>query len=330
MTTTFFLPNQHQVDQIKNAHPDRDWHLFGTDAHMWIGQTYLRLIRAGHIVVLSANAPASGTVVTHADFIPQLLATRSLLSDLTIVSVRGDRSPQRHADFEVIQNPTSADSQRTLHIQHWPQPGLVQRDPKRGNAAENVAFMGATGDVCLDTAELQKNPTQLATRSNDYSDTDVIVALRKEIPDSADRGSASNLINAWLAGVPAILGPEQAYRDMRRSELDFIEAENAADVRHAIEALKRNPSLYAAMVANGRQRAAEVDVEACTDAWAHLLFEHVPFQKPRAMSLLRRSLDIMRYRMQFSIAALSAFSRLRSKREEHAGSHALAEYTSMS
>ena len=33
----------------------------------------------------------------------------------------------------------------------------------------------------------------------------------------------SKLFNSWLAGVPAVLGHESAYRAERRSDLDYIE-----------------------------------------------------------------------------------------------------------
>ncbi|MCS0583394.1 hypothetical protein NX784_17525 [Massilia pinisoli] len=303
MSVTFFLPNAELVEQIKIADPERDWRLFSTGVQVWIGQTYLRLKRAGYDVILSTRAPSRGTVVAHADHVSKLLSERSLLSKLTIVSARADRPSQRNADIEVVQNRHSSDSERAFHIQHWPQPGLIPRDPKRRTTIENVAFKGAAGEMAtsftdglwelmmarlgvawrVDAAQWTGNDAQYVTNWNDYSDTDVVVAVRKDMTSSYTKKPASKLINAWLAGVPAVLGREEAYRELRRTELDYIEVTSAADAFRAIETLKNNPQLYDAMVRNGSERAAEVTAKVCTDAWADLLFKKVPKIEPTPM-----------------------------------------------
>lgn len=340
MTTTFFLPSQQQVDQIKYAHPDHDWHLFGTDAQIRVGQTYSRLIRAGHIVVLSAQVPTDGVVVTHADFVPDLLARRSLLSNLTIVSIRGDRSPQRYADFEVVQEQADAHGERMLHIQDWPQLGLVHRDPERGSMVEKVAIKARAGEVPplfteglwdLSMAKLgikwRVDVSKL--QSNDYTETDVVVALRKDGAAGYESQTASNLTNAWLAGVPAIVGPEKPYRELRRCELDFIEVQSATEALHAVEKLKRTPALYAAMVSNGQQRAVEIGLEACTEAWAYFLFEQLPYQKPAPVPLLRLFLKTMRCRARGSLSAILRISRRRTESGAHPVEQPLANYSGM-
>ena len=67
---------------------------------------------------------------------------------------------------------------------------------------------------------------------------------------------ASKLVNAWAAGVPAMLGPEPAYRELRSSPLDFLETPAAEAVLDAIDRLRGEPGLYAAMAENGLRRAA--------------------------------------------------------------------------
>lgn len=318
MTATFFLPSLEQVAQIQGADPDLDWQLFGTGVQVWVGQTYLRLKRAGYAVTLSAKVPQSGIVVTHADHVPRLLAERNLWSNLTIVSARADRPAQRHADFEVVQNCASSDGERQIHIQHWPQPGLIQRDSGRGVRVENVAFKGAAEEMApsftdglwelmmarldvkwhCDAAQWGGNDIQYATSWNDYCNTDVIVALRKDMQSEYMRKPASKLINAWLAGVPAILGPERAYRELRLTDLDYIEVTSTADAYRAIERLKNDPELYAAMVKNGQERAAEVSAQVCTDAWANLLFKQLPKHEQAPMPMLRLFAKTMRCRVR--------------------------------
>lgn len=316
MNITFYLPNHRQVEQIKSADPDRDWRLFSTGVQVWVGQTYLRLKREGFSVSLSATVPSDGIVVTHADHVPGLLAERSLLSNLTIVSTRADRPRQPYADIEIVQNRISADGKRALHIQHWPQPGLIQRDSSRGAKVENVAFKGAAGEMApafsdhsweskmaelgvqwhCDAAQWAGNIAQYATNWNDYSSTDVILAVRKDLKGDYPRKPASKLINAWLAGVPAILGPERAYRELRCSDLDYIEVTSAEEAYRAIERLKNNPDLYMAMVQNGQKRAAEVSARTCTDAWADLLFKQLPNRVSGSIPMLALFPKTMRCR----------------------------------
>lgn len=314
---TFFMPDAQQVALFCDADPDRDWALFCTGVHVWIGQTYLRLKRAGYPVVLSATVPASGIVVTHADHVAEVLCARSMWSNLTIVAARADRPAQRYADIEVVQNAASATGARAHHLQHWPQPGLVPRDTSRGDTVANIAFKGTVGEMApefaapawsealaaqgmqwqCDAVAWGGNTAAYATSWNDYSAIDVVVALRKDISHLYAKKPASKLINAWLAGVPAILGPEHAYRELRYSDLDYIEVTSAAEAALALARLKADPALYRAMVDNALRRADEVRTEACAASWAALLFETVPAQRaPAPLALARLAWRSLRCR----------------------------------
>lgn len=303
---TFFLPDPQQVAQFQDADPDRDWALFNTGVHVWVGQTYLRLKRAGHPVQLAATAPRAGIVVAHADHVPLLLRQRRWLSPLTIVAARADRPRQPYADVEVVQNAASATASNAFHVQHWPQPGLVARDPGRGDAVRTVAFKGTVGEMTpefatpewadglraqgiewqCDAVAWGGNGAAYQTSWNDYGAIDVIVAMRRDLSHLHEKKPASKLINAWLAGVPAILGPEQAYRELRRSELDYIEVASAGEAAAALARLASNPALYRAMAENGRRRGQEVRADACTAVWARLLFETIPARYPPSLARL--------------------------------------------
>jgi hypothetical protein len=90
------------------------------------------------------------------------------------------------------------------------------------------------------------------------------------------RKPATKLYNAWLAGVPAILGPEQAYRELRRSDLDYLEVKNVPEALAAVDRLIREPALYAAMVENGKRRAEEFTIDAIRKRWVDLLYRAIP------------------------------------------------------
>jgi hypothetical protein len=99
---------------------------------------------------------------------------------------------------------------------------------------------------------------------------------------------ATKLVNAWQAGVPALLGPEQAFQELRRSELDYLEVASVAEAREAVLQLRRDPGLYRAMVENGLRRGEEFAPEALVPRWAGLLFETIPALAERRSRLVRR------------------------------------------
>lgn len=116
---------------------------------------------------------------------------------------------------------------------------------------------------------------------HDYRDCDVAIAFRPPPRRKHERRGytakpATKLYNAWHAGVPAILGPEYAYRELRRTDLDYLEITNPGEARGAIRTLRENAVLYSAMVENGRERAREFTVDRILARWAEVLFDQIP------------------------------------------------------
>lgn len=310
----FYFPHQEQVDTFANADPDQDWRLFNTGVQVWIGQTYLRLRQLGMNVRLTSSAPRSGMVVTHADYVADLLAGQRWPADLVVVAARADRPSNPYAEFEIVQNGCGADGQRVHAVSHWPQPGLLKRDPARGATLRTVAYKGMIGEMGesfkaqpwydflqasglswqCDATLWQGNeqPTYQELAWNDYSGVDLIVAIRKNTSSLYTKKPASKLINAWAAGVPAILGPEYAYRELRRSPLDYIEASSAEEVAAAIDQLRRDPQLYQAMIDNGLRRAAEVDATRCAERWRDILETRIPARSGGMAARLRRLVNL--------------------------------------
>ncbi|NJO10221.1 MAG: glycosyltransferase family 1 protein [Leptolyngbyaceae cyanobacterium SL_1_1] len=117
----------------------------------------------------------------------------------------------------------------------------------------------------------------LDNRWNDYRTIDAVVAVRSL--QSAQTSSqlycnkpATKLYNVWLAGVPAILGAESAYRAERRSPLDYLEVSSLEELQQAVIRLQQQSNLRQAMVAQGRQRAEAITPERLCDRW--LTFIH--------------------------------------------------------
>jgi hypothetical protein len=295
---TFFLPPGEPFAALSRLDPDRDWMELQRGERTWILQTYLRLARAGLPVELSDRA-APGIVVYHATSWRALQRQRSALAggDALFVGVRADLNLVPNADVEIVQNRTSAGGRRRVYVPHWPQPALLPRDPGRGDRVETVAFKGIRGSLHADlqsplwTQALERlglaweademaytddDESRRRLRWNDYRETDLVVALRPRGRRLHPSKPATKLVNAWLAGVPAILGPEAAFREERESPLDYIEV---ADVQEAIVAVQRlasDPGLYRAMIDHGRHRALAFSTEILLERWRELLFETLP------------------------------------------------------
>jgi hypothetical protein len=295
---TFYLPERRAlggVDPLR-LDPDRDWSVFGTGVYVWVLQTFVRLRMAGAPVRLVEKAPTAGLVVLHADHLRRLLSEIESSAELTIVVAQADRGQQPLADFSIVQNAVSADSTH-LFIPSWLQPGLVGRLADRTTRVENVAYFGNIKELHPDLASpawvealhhrnLRWDPRTIrfggndklypAARWNDYSTVDVVVALRAPHSWDARPKPAAKLQNAWAAGVPAIVSPENQYRELYRSPLDYLEARSSADVLAAIETLRADPRLYVDMIHNGLQRAREFSSEQLVDRWIDVLWREIP------------------------------------------------------
>ncbi len=292
----FFVPDETDVDALKRLDCDCDWKAFIQGERCWILQTYLRLREAGGAVELTAEYPDADIAVVHPYFLGRLLRPPAGKQIPIVVMVADDKGYCDLVDVQLVQNSGAAGS-KAFFVPLWPQPGLIRRDPGRGERVERVAYKGF--DVCLD--EDFRAPaweTALKERGlvwdndsfraldrgyrpddlhwNDYSQTDLIVAVRPPAPGMYRHKPGTKLVLAWLAGVPAILGPERAYRDLRQSELDYIEVQNTTEALAAVDHLREDPELYRAMVENGKKRRGDHNREAVLRRWQEVLFEEIP------------------------------------------------------
>ncbi|MET0986611.1 MAG: hypothetical protein ABW034_14510 [Steroidobacteraceae bacterium] len=296
MQVTFVLMNDAPLAQLEQLDPDRDWRQFVTGERAWILQTYLRLRSSGAPVQLAAALPDTGIAVFSSKQ-RRLLRKAQPRAGVVLVGIREDVGEPLIADYEVVQNPSQADGQRRFLLPFWPQPGLISRDATRGTRVENIAYKGfennlhpeLRGSAWRDSLQAQqlgwftdavsytRDASQFAGLAwNDFSTIDVILAVRPPDARLHPHKPATKLYNAWLAGVPAVLGPEIAYRQLRRTELDYIEVNAADDANRAISRLRSEPALYQAMVENGRGRATEFSHERLSEQWSRLLFDTLP------------------------------------------------------
>lgn len=294
---TFYLPGENDLERLGSLDPDRDWDEFVRGEHAWILQTYLRLRQAGHPVVLRGEPPAEGFVVYHAKHARSLLRRAHRLGHAVLVGVRADNSEPASADFEVNQNSVYADGKRRFHVPHWPQPGLLPRDPRRGSRIERVEFKGFLANLApefrhpdwaqwLAQRNLQWRVDAVEWKHlawsrerltwNDFRETDLLLAVRPGDPSGYTHKPATKLYNAWHAAVPALLGREPAFRELRRDPLDYLEVSSLEEAKAAVDLLLAEPDRYQRMIDHGRARAAEFTTEIVLARWVELLWQELP------------------------------------------------------
>lgn len=261
------------------------WRFVG-GRNSWVAQGYLRLrdalVARGHAVRVS-ESPVAGTIsIVHRD---DLNGFSSASHGTFLVVVRADRAPVVACDFAIVQNGLhSRPNERFIPL--WPQPGLAPRETARAHRIRRIVYQGRVGSVPRWFAELQSGG-ELAMRGvsldirdsgwHDYRNADLVIAAREDAGVMLAVKPGTKIYNGWLAGVPVLAAPEPAYRELRRTPLDFLAVQGSRDVIAAVDLLNASPALYDAMVRNGRRRGAMFRVEMTRRRWlAFIEKEAVP------------------------------------------------------
>ncbi len=251
----------------------------------WTLQTYLRLREHDYPCELVDTIPDEGIVVGFRGDLPifEEPSGRSFL-----VALMGDADWHPYAQVHIRQNPRACQCQldgveNTFFMHHWTQPGLVPRDPSRENTFENVGYFGHPSQLAaplrsrewedfLSGCGLNWMPVYPdSDRRSDYSDIDLIVAVRSFDGRSYDYKPATKLHNAWRAGVPAILGPESAYQQERTDEKDYLEAQTYDDIRRHVKRLCESPELREQIRKRSKSRGCRIKPAYKVEKWWDLL-----------------------------------------------------------
>lgn len=283
----FYLPNCEKL--ASNIPENPDVYLPGMyqdGVYCWTMQTYLHLKADGFPCELVGTMPTEGIVLAH----------RSSLADnfrpgakILLVCMLADKSSHPNAQIHIVLNSQehifnhSGKIWKSVYMPHWRQPGLIPRNATRSDKFENVAYFGHERNLAPELKESNWNEQlnelglnfQIVNRDrwHDFSDVDVVLAVRSfDTQDYANK-PATKLYNTWHAGVPAILGCETAYQAERKSELDYIEVNSLNEVLVALKRLRDDKNFRDAMVENGRIRAEETQLKNVVKKWRNFIVE---------------------------------------------------------
>ncbi|MBT9316068.1 glycosyltransferase [Leptothoe spongobia] len=291
----FYIPTSFWPDQLPASSAD-NWSGFGLGIYAWTVQTYLKLHEAGVVCRLTDQLPDQGIVLFHAN------ATRGC--DMTpgpkrlLICMKAESPLCPQAQLHVVQNPCEASSVLGCYFMpHWPQPGLKPRLSERQDRFKTIAFLGHQNSLAaelmtpdwenqLKRRGLNWQPVintngwndqqSIDTRWNDYQQIDAIVAVRefhRRRPRYRSK-PATKLYNAWLAGVPAILGRERAYRAAGTTGIDYLEANSMAELLSCLDQLHQDKKLRQSLVKRGYRQGLKYTPEVITQRWRQFL-DHV-------------------------------------------------------
>lgn len=292
----------------------------------WIVTTYFHVKQGGLDCEVIDYIPDEGIVIADRDYLGNKYP---YLDKVMLICAKGDREFHPSAHLHVVQNPYDLQEQKHFiwhpyFIPIWPQPSLIPRSRERGVLVENIAFIGNRTNLTkefrsekwlnsLTALGCKWHPVFDSNKWNDYSNIDVIIAVRSFDLCTYPNKPASKLINCWRGAVPAILAPEYAFMAERKSDLDFLIVNSIDEALEAVKQLKNNPELYLSMIDNGLKRAQEFTEEIITEYWINFFRDYVfpqyeewlnlsDFQ--RRMLFLRRYIGLKQERMEKRILKL--------------------------
>lgn len=288
--TFFHMPDRY----LPNAERQASWtsgripELLGggkaASAQSWIYQTWAEL-RDVCPVELVAKMPEEGIIITLGNFLHTGFQAGPAQF---VVAVAADFLPHPGAQVQILQN--AAHVRRlpgTIFMPHWPQPNLVPRNPLRGPVVETAAFFGDPSNLAPEiasgefSARLERETgvhleMRGADRWHDFSDVDVVLAIRN-FSRAAHLGKpATKLYNAWLAGVPLIGGHDSAFAAEGNPGTDYLVAGSPDECLSLIAGLKGSPASWSAIVAAGKIRADARSRDAVRAIWRDLCASGLP------------------------------------------------------
>jgi hypothetical protein len=252
--------------------------------YVWTVNTYGYLSRLGFPCQLTDRLPEDGIIVTHRQLLRNTMTPGPRQVFVCIVA---DFYRHPFAQLHTVQNGQDPLLKRpsqtwpAAFVPLWTETELIPRDPARGDTFANVSYFGLPTRLApqLRSAAFVKLLRRHGFnfrivdrhRWNDYSDTDAVLAVRSFARVSYHKFPPTKLYNSWMAGVPALLGRESAYRAERRGDLDYFEVGGVDEILQTLLRLRADPGLRAAIARNCETRAAGVTPERIGRGWIEFL-----------------------------------------------------------
>lgn len=240
------------------------WSEFNFSRSNWVLQTYIATKKHFPDSSLSAHLKPHAINISMSYDLPRI---RPLCRPF-VISIRADSPGRWWASLEVVQNKSQVGPNSTW-MPHYPQPGLIPRDPSRNDTFKTVGYFGppinhyhrftrapagmtrirsAVREVCT---ELGLIFVERADATNDYSDVDAAIGLRSLSEAKYSTKPPSKLVNAWIAGVPFVGGYDSAFSDIGEPDWNYLRVSTLASFKASLRQLRDCPQIRRQLVQAG-------------------------------------------------------------------------------
>ena len=287
---SFFLPEPDAVmSRIPHAIEDYwAWQASGSATtpywgrYHWVLQTYLYLKQAGLPVVLTNSMPPRGVILTHLDCVEY--GFRPSREQYLAIMLVDREVPHPRGRMHILHNPVQ---RLHLGLRHrymppWPQVGLVPRNPARADRFDVLGYFGYPNNLhpSISDVDFRGQIARLGLTLyipppadwHDFSNVDCVMAIRTFGRAESHLNKPSlKLFNAWLAGVPAVLGYESAHVREGVPGRGYLEATNPEELLEALSRLRMNVELRRELVEHGRKAMVEFSASRTVERWRQLI-----------------------------------------------------------
>lgn len=286
---------------------------FVSNEDIWIIRTYLELkVRGGNPTIGEHPEKDSINIIDNVT-----AGSKGYKSGYFYVACRTDGYIPRLSQCFIRQNTLDDGCSNSFFIPQWAQPGIISRDCKRegistlaffgqpkGNLAESLqtsAFMNALRERGLKFIIRGKSDTNVSW--NDYSDIDLIIAVRDINLELLKTKPISKVSNGWLAGVPTIVGEEPVLQAVKEHELDFLVARNSLEVLDVIDKLLSQPVMYQGMLSRCKVMATKWNDEQTAQQWIEqLTCIETLFTVWQGKSLMCKKIEFYKHYIQHKVS----------------------------
>jgi len=267
-----------EIELAEQKTVDETWYLYHSGDCIWTLQTHHNLKSMGFRTKLSFSLVPNAINIAHVTTLRKL----GPMKNCYVVAIRADKNPIHWANFEVLQNMSQVKRHHQAYITHWPQPGLIPR-ASESTTVKNVAFSGSPQENCLNKFDVENDIKSLGlnykimdkTKWNDFSNIDILLAIRSFNDNQFFNKPPSKLINSWWANIPLITSDDSAYRDIGAPGHNYLIARFYDEMLTHINNLAKDPGLYKQIVQNGADSRENYTREKIASTWIDLIEKRI-------------------------------------------------------
>lgn len=274
---SFYIPENFTYVDGKNldAISLEDHQFYTSSYRAWIVQTYLYLKRTMNNVVHSDCLIEDAINIVHCDEMINLKKTHLYF----IVTIIADKKNFMPGNVSIVQNNNQIKTKTYKWVMHWPQANLIKSNRGSETKELNIGFLGVEKnsinirDYISDSKYFEKinlffkGPGEW----HDYSNLDVVVAIRNFSKSESNEKPATKLLNAWKAGVLFIGGNDSAYDQIGKAGLNYIKIDNHKELVASIEEIIENKLIKQEYILQGLEASTKYEHKYIIKQWEEIL-----------------------------------------------------------